>query len=161
MKDLQIKRLGPEDVAVMRALNRLFARCFEDRDTYQGHPADDGYLEQALAKESVIVLVALVGQEVIGGLVAYVLPKLEQARSEVYIYDLATDAGFRRQGVATGLIQEQSRIARDIGAWVSFVQADYDDPPAIKLYEKLGTREEVLHFDIAPAAKTSRAGHDA
>ena len=29
-----------------------------------------------------------------------------------------------------------------------FVQADYVDPPAIRLYESLGTREEVLHFDI-------------
>ena len=30
-----------------------------------------------------------------------------------------------------------------------FVQADLDDAPAIALYMKLGTREEVLHFDIA------------
>jgi aminoglycoside 3-N-acetyltransferase I len=32
---------------------------------------------------------------------------------------------------------------------VVYVQADYVDPPAIALYTKLGTREEVLHFDIA------------
>jgi aminoglycoside 3-N-acetyltransferase I len=31
-----------------------------------------------------------------------------------------------------------------------FVQADRGDAPAIALYESLGTREEVLHFDIAP-----------
>jgi aminoglycoside 3-N-acetyltransferase I len=31
---------------------------------------------------------------------------------------------------------------------VIFVQADYGDDPAIALYSKLGTREEVLHFDI-------------
>lgn len=43
----------------------------------------------------------------VGGLAAYVLPKFEQERSEVYIYDLA-----------------------------------------ITLYAGLGTREEVLHFDI-------------
>jgi hypothetical protein len=29
-------------------------------------------------------------------------------------------------------------------------QADYGDEPAIALYEKLGTREDVMHFDIAP-----------
>lgn len=33
-----------------------------------------------------------------------------------------------------------------------FVQADTVDEPAVALYEKLGTREEVLHFDISPAA---------
>ena len=30
-----------------------------------------------------------------------------------------------------------------------YVQADYGDEPAIALYEKLGIREDVLHFDIA------------
>jgi hypothetical protein len=28
------------------------------------------------------------------------------------------------------------------------VQADYEDAPAIKLYESLGKKEEVLHFEI-------------
>jgi aminoglycoside 3-N-acetyltransferase I len=28
------------------------------------------------------------------------------------------------------------------------VQADYGDDPAIALYEKLGRREDVMHFDI-------------
>jgi aminoglycoside 3-N-acetyltransferase I len=28
------------------------------------------------------------------------------------------------------------------------VQADHGDDPAIALYTKLGTREDVLHFDI-------------
>jgi aminoglycoside 3-N-acetyltransferase I len=31
---------------------------------------------------------------------------------------------------------------------VVFVQADRGDDPAIALYTKLGTREDVLHFDI-------------
>ena len=31
-----------------------------------------------------------------------------------------------------------------------YVQADRDDLPAIKLYSRLGVREDVLHFDIAP-----------
>ena len=35
------------------------------------------------------------------------------------------------------------------GAWVVFVQADYGDDPAVALYTRLGTREDVMHFDIA------------
>jgi aminoglycoside 3-N-acetyltransferase I len=31
---------------------------------------------------------------------------------------------------------------------VLYVQADHGDAPAIALYEKLGLREDVLHFDI-------------
>ncbi|ALO45787.1 Gentamicin 3'-N-acetyltransferase [Pseudohongiella spirulinae] len=37
------------------------------------------------------------------------------------------------------------------GAWVVYVQADYGDEPAVALYTKLGTREDVMHFDIAVA----------
>ena len=96
------------------------------------------------------MLVAIVGGAVVGGLVAYELEKFEQPRSEIYIYDLAVDESWRRQGVATALIDELRRIARERGAWVIFVQGDYGDDPALALYDKLGTREEVLHFDIAP-----------
>ena len=39
-------------------------------------------------------------------------------------------------------------IAAARGAEVIFVQADYGDDPAVALYQKLGTREEVMHFDI-------------
>jgi aminoglycoside 3-N-acetyltransferase I len=41
-------------------------------------------------------------------------------------------------------------LAAQRGAWMIFVQADHGDDPAIRLYEGLGTREEVLHFDIPP-----------
>ena len=33
-------------------------------------------------------------------------------------------------------------------AYVIFVQADPGDMPAIRLYESLGVREDVHHFDI-------------
>jgi aminoglycoside 3-N-acetyltransferase I len=82
--------------------------------------------------------------------VAYELDKLEQARREVYIYDLAVSSTHRRTGVATALIQHLRRIAAERGAWVVYVQADHGDDPAIALYTKLGSREDVLHFDIAP-----------
>ena len=86
----------------------------------------------------------------VGGLVAYVLPKLEQRRSEIYIYDLAVAGDRRREGIATALIAEVQRIAPGVGAWVIYVQADHGDDPAIALYEGLGAREDVLHFDIPP-----------
>jgi aminoglycoside 3-N-acetyltransferase I len=96
------------------------------------------------------VLAALdgAGATVVGGLIAYELEKLEQARSEIYIYDLAVAEAHRRRGVATGLIRALGKIAKARGAWVMFVQADRTDPPAIRLYESLGTREDVHHFDI-------------
>lgn len=146
--DHEIRRLGPGDVARLRELNALFGEAFADAETYGGAPPADGYLEELLAKPHVIPLVALSDGAVVGGLVAYELDKFERARREVYIYDLAVAEARRRQGVATGLIRRLQQIAAARGAWVVFVQADYGDDPAIALYEKLGVREEVLHFDL-------------
>jgi aminoglycoside 3-N-acetyltransferase I len=84
----------------------------------------------------------------VGGLAAYELRKFEQERSEIYIYDLAVALSHRRQGIATALIEALRGIARARGATVIFVQADVPDAAAIALYTKLGSREDVLHFDV-------------
>jgi aminoglycoside 3-N-acetyltransferase I len=143
-----IVRLGSADVALLRDLNALFGDAFADYETYGAEPPSDAYLENLLAKEHVIALVALAGEKVLGGLVAYELDKFERMRREMYIYDLAVAEEHRRQRIATGLIEHLSEIAERRNAWVVYVQADYGDQPAIALYQKLGLREDVLHFDI-------------
>ncbi|MBM6595389.1 AAC(3)-I family aminoglycoside N-acetyltransferase [Microvirga pudoricolor] len=143
-----ILRLAPTDIPLFRKLNVLFGDAFVDRETYGAEPPSDVYLESLLAKEHVVALVAVAGEEVVGGLVAYELDKFERARRELYIYDLAVSADHRWQGVASALIGHLREIAAQRGVWVIYVQADYGDDPAIALYEKLGIREEVLHFDI-------------
>lgn len=87
---------------------------------------------------------------VVAGLVAYELTKFGQERKEIYVYDLAVDAPYRRKGLATGLIHELKHMATERGAWVIYVQADKKDVPAVRLYESLGTRKDVYHFDIQP-----------
>ena len=150
---LTVRRLTPGDLALMRALNAVFGRAFAEPETYGAEPPSDAYLRALLGKEHVIVLVALTADEVVGGLVAYELDKFERARREIYIYDLAVAESHRRQGIATALIERLREIAGERGAWVVYVQADCGDEPAIALYEKLGTREEVLHFDIEVPGK--------
>jgi aminoglycoside 3-N-acetyltransferase I len=143
-----IKRPGVADVHLLHALNRLFGRAFDDTETYEAKQPGTAWLESLLSKDHVIPLVASSGDRVVGGLVAYELDKFEQERREMYIYDLAVDEACRREGVATALIGHLRQIALARDVWVIYVQADYGDDPAIALYEKLGTREEVLHFDI-------------
>ncbi len=154
--DVEIRVLAEHDLHVMRGMLGLFGSAFDDAATYTQRQPDDAYLGSLLARDTFIAVAALRGDAVVGGLAAYVLPKFEQARSEVYIYDLAVDAGCRRQGIATALIRRLQAEARSRGAWVVFVQADYGDDPAIALYTKLGVREEVLHFDIATADDRGR-----
>jgi aminoglycoside 3-N-acetyltransferase I len=148
--NIRIERPGVDGLSTMRALNALFAEVFEERDTYLGHPADDTYLARWLDSQNNIPLCAWDGDILVGGLVAYRLDKFEQARSEIYIYDLAVAESHRQRGIATALIERLREIARECGAWAIYVQADYGDDPAIALYTKLGVREDVMHFDILP-----------
>ena len=145
-----IRRLPPGDVAGFRDLIALFARAFEDVETYAARPPSAAYLEGLLSRPHIIPMVATRAGQVVGGLVAYELDKFEQERREIYIYDLAVDAAHRRQGVASALISALQEVAHQRQAWVIFVQADHGDDPAIQLCTKLGLREDVLHFDIAP-----------
>jgi aminoglycoside 3-N-acetyltransferase I len=144
----RLHKLGPTDIPFLRALNTLFGKAFDDPAAYEADSPSDIYLASVLAKEHVIVLVALVADQVVGGLVAYELDKLEQARRELYLYDLAVDPFHRRRGIATTLVKQLCEIARQRGAHAVYVQADYGDDPAIALYQKLGTLHEVLHFDF-------------
>lgn len=128
----------------------LFGEVFDDRPAYCDRQPDDAYLRRLLGQPHFIALAAIENGQVTGGLAAYELMKFEQARSEIYIYDLAVAEAYRRRGIASALIRHLQQLAASRGAWVIYVQADHGDDPAVALYTKLGVREDVMHFDIPP-----------
>jgi aminoglycoside 3-N-acetyltransferase I len=144
-----VRRLGANDVGLMRSLNRVFGEVFEDEASYGGEAPSDEYLAGWLGVEKNVVLVAMAGYEVIGGLVAYVLRKFEQERSEVYLYDLAVAKAHHRKGVGTGLVRKLQEVAGELGAYVVFVQADEGDE-AVEFYRALGPTEDLQtrNFDF-------------
>ena len=147
--DMTILRLGPGDLGLMDGLLAMFGTAFGEADTYgRARPSAD-YQRRLLGDPCFVALASVAEGRVVGGLAAYELRKFEQERSEFYIYDLAVAETHRRRGLATALIGRLKEIAAERGAYVVFVQADYGDDAAIALYSKLGTREDVLHFDIA------------
>ena len=153
------RQLTRTDVPPLKDLLRVFGEAFDEVDTYQRSIPSDDYLIGLLSKQHFIAVVAMNGEEVVGGLAAYELDKFEQDRREIYIYDLAVAQSHRRRGVATGMIGELKRIASKRNVYVIFVQADLADGPAIALYESLGTKETAHHFDIeVHAAIPSHAG---
>ena len=145
---MNVERLGSGQIAAMRQALRVFADAFDEEENFFAAPPSDEYLQRLLTDPRFVLLVARVDEEVVGALSAYELVKYERERSEFYIYDLAVSEAFRRQGVATGLIETLKPIAKAAGGWVIFVQADRVDDPAVALYRKLGVEEEPLHFDI-------------
>ena len=143
-----VQNRSAQDLHIMRQMLNVFAEVFADPVSYAANPPSDEYLRAQLQRDTFIALAAVSGGAVIGGLAAYILPKIEQARSEAYIYDLAVSEPYRRRGVATALIEALKTSVRDRGVQVIFVQADHGDDAAVALYSKLGRREDVMHFDI-------------
>jgi aminoglycoside 3-N-acetyltransferase I len=148
-----VRKLTPHDLDQMEAMMTVFGQAFDELDTYTKARPSRGYMAQLLGSANFIALAALRDETVVGGLGAYELQKFEQERSEIYVYDLAVAAAHRRQGIASALIEELNKIAAARGAYVIFVQADLGDDPAIALYSKLGTRDDVLQFDIKVGAR--------
>ncbi len=142
------KQIEHADVTLLKNLLSVFAQSFDDPETYKSKIPSDTYLQSLLSKPYFIALVAMYDGDVIGGVTAYELEKPEKERREIYIYDLAISESHRRHGIATALINKLKQIAKERGAYVIFVQADQGDAPAIKLYESLGRKANVLHFDI-------------
>ena len=133
----------------------MFGEAFDERDTYTANRPSKAYLERLLASHYFIALAALKNGSVVGGIAAYELQKFEQERSEVYIYDLAVAAHVRRQGVATALIEALKPIARGLGAWVIYVQADVgevDDPAEPRIHVS-----RHVERDLEAVAMESRA----
>jgi len=62
---LDIHQLTPHDIPLLRSLNTLFGHAFGEPDTYCAEPPSDAYLAGLLAKEGLIVLVALLAEQVV------------------------------------------------------------------------------------------------
>lgn len=143
-----LRLLTPDDLPLMRALTKALGEIFEEEDVYSGAPPGDEWLLGLLRDPHFIAMAAVKEGVVAGGLAGYVLPKFEQERSEIFIYDLGVRASYRRKGIALALLREMGNVAKQKRAWAVFIQADADNEPAIALYSKLGPREDAVHFDI-------------
>ena len=119
MSSYRVSRLGPDDLTAVHDLLDVFGYAFDEPDTYGMARPEGAYLTKLLEREQFIMLAAMDRQEVVAGLAAYVLDKFEQARSEIYIYDLAVAAAHRRKGLATALI-EQLRDRASVGRLCNF-----------------------------------------
>ena len=146
-----LHRLHPGDSHFYDHMLDLFGRAFEEPEEFGAARPSASYRDELLADPTFIALAALDGETLVGALAAYEIRKFEQERREIYIYDLAVEEAYRRRGIATTLIGEVTRIARDRGVYLVMIQAEAEDAPAVALYSKLGTRLEAVHFDIAPA----------
>lgn len=127
-----VRRLGRGDADVVARL------------ATQARPAR---VDELLGDERTVFLVAFDGDAPIGFALAYELIRRHGAASQLFLYEVEVEPAQRRRGVATALLGELARFARERGIRNGFVLASADNDAAMRLYASVGAtgpREEVL-----------------
>lgn len=148
-EDIQIRRLGGNDVRSFEALIYVFETAFE---TAHSQPASAAHLAKLLARPDFVVCAAFAGDVVVGGLTAYELTSYYTEAAELFIYDIAVHPEYRRTGIGQALMGFLQDYAAGVGSNEIFVAADREDSEALAFYEGTGgTPADVVHFsyDIA------------
>jgi aminoglycoside 3-N-acetyltransferase I len=141
---LEIKRLIEADLPTFKLLINLFNMVFEENESNIGSEIN---LSSLLGNNRFIAMVALVENEVAGGLTAYELPMYYSDSSEIFLYDLAVKTDYQRMGIGKRLIQSLKEHCSEHGIKEFFVMAHEEDEHAIEFYRATGGEsEQVVNF---------------
>lgn len=147
--EYKIKKLSGDDISIAQQLFILFKKVFDGEEISLSDLPDEEYINRVLAKDGFHVFVALVENKVVGGLTAYELDMYMKKDKEIYLYDLAVEQQYRRQGIARLLIASLKGYARENNISTIFVEAHDEDVEAVEFYKSLnGQMEAVSHFNI-------------
>lgn len=140
------RKLGTVDESAFAGLVRLFNREFEMPDLESVNTRNIKFL---LASPHFVCIVALNGDEIVGGITGYELRMYDRPGSAMYLYDLAVAEKNRRQGIGSRLLQELRDYCRRQGVREIFVQADISDAHALAFYDSLGGKpSEVIQYSF-------------
>jgi aminoglycoside 3-N-acetyltransferase I len=121
-----IRRLGPGDEAVIRAL------------------AEDEPQTALLADDRTVFVAAQDGTQPVGFAFGYVLPRRHGRPTIFFVYEIDVDERYRRRGIGRRLMQELLA-----GQEEAFVLTDADNDAAMALYAAVGgTRVDSVMWDF-------------
>jgi len=144
MPSLHIHHLTPSEAETFRAALMLFEKVFAQP---HGAALPTEHLQSLLNEPHFSVFVAEHDANVVGALTAYTLPTYYTGRPFVYIFDVAIEENYQRQGIGSQLLDAVKAYGKEIGAAELFVQADLEDTHALEFYRKNGGEaESVVHF---------------
>jgi aminoglycoside 3-N-acetyltransferase I len=126
MSETRIRRLGPGDEDVIRAL------------------ADDEAQTALLADDRTIFVAAFDGETPVGFAFGYVLPRRHGRPTIFFVYEIDVDERHRRQGIGRRLLGELLS-----GQEEAFVLTDAENEAAMALYASVGgTRVDSVMWDF-------------
>ncbi len=131
---MEIRRLqeGDEQPAIHAVVSLIPEN---ERD---GQKPSLSHMRDLLAHDENYMIVASEGSSPVGFLVSYRMPKLARDASMIYLYEIAVAPAYRRQGIATRMIDLLKSLCQEAGVIEIWVGTEKDNIPARRLYESTG-----------------------
>jgi ribosomal protein S18 acetylase RimI-like enzyme len=131
---MEIKRLqtGDEQLAIDTVVN------LKPENERAGQIPSMHHMHDFFARAENCLIVALDGNSPAGFLVAYTMPKLSRDASMIYLYEIVVAPAYRRQGVASKMIDLLKSQCRETDVIEIWVGTENDNIPAMRLYESTG-----------------------
>ncbi|MDP9884299.1 ribosomal protein S18 acetylase RimI-like enzyme [Sinomonas atrocyanea] len=140
--NITLRRLGPHDAGRLTAASDLFDA-----------PVTEAGAREFLTKPGHHLLLAETADGRAIGFVSGVETAHPDKGTEMFLYELAVDEGWRRRGVASHLVNALAEIAREAGCYGMWTAADRDNEAALATYRSTGARLEpgttVVVYDLA------------
>jgi ribosomal protein S18 acetylase RimI-like enzyme len=127
---ITIRRLGPDDVAVLEEASHLF-----------DHPVQRELATRFLSADGHHVLIAY-EDGVPAGFVTGIEMTHPDKGTEMFLYELGVDARFRRRGHGTALVQGLAALAQERDCYGMWVLMDDDNAAALATYSAAGATRD-------------------
>ncbi len=142
--EIRYQKLEPHQREYLSAMIELYIIVFERENS--SIPSIE-YLERLLQDERMMFMSAILDNEVVGALTAYVLPSVYGTFNEVFLYDLAIKTTLQRKGIGRHLLYELKAYCKQMGYREIFVAGEMEDTDAILFYKAAGgLPQNVVHF---------------
>lgn len=126
-----VRRIGPSDESVFQ---KIAPDVFDEA-------IDPDRLKAYLAEPGHLMVFAFDGETVVGQC-AGVIHRHPDKPTELYVDEVGTASTHLRQGVATAMIEEMFRWARELGCTEAWLGTELDNEPANALYRKFEPSED-------------------
>ncbi len=130
----EVREAGAADAAAIFALMAVLGRPAADPPS----PAQRAVLERHLADPACVLLVAERAGAVVGAMSLWFRDRLNHPTPEAWIPDLVVDPAARRGGVASALLAEAERRARERGCHLLRLESGHARAEAHALYAARG-----------------------
>jgi len=104
-------------------------------------------LKQALRNPNYELLVAELEEEIVGFIDQWIIHDFTHGAKLSYIHSLYVSSEHRRKGVASNLLQEAMKNARNMEVSEIHITTRFDNKPAINFYRKHGLVKEHLQLE--------------